>query len=84
MIASVVRPNAKKKKNPEPSPSGFAYVRAALGLLLEISFDAVNALAFSISKHIRIEHNIRYSVVFFFFVLDLRTKLLFLSILKLF
>jgi len=58
----------KKKKNPQPNPSGFAYVRVALELLLEISFDAVNALAFSMSKHIRIEHNICYSVVFFSFV----------------
>jgi len=75
---------AKKKKNPQPNSSGFAYVRAALELALEISFGAVNALAFSISKHIRIEYNICYSVVFFFFVLDLRAKLLFLNILKLF
>ncbi len=74
----------KKKKNPQPNPSEFAYVRAALGLSLEISFDAVNTLAFSMFGHIRIEHNVRYSVVFFFFALDLRTKLLFLNILKLF
>jgi len=83
-IASVVRPNAKKKKPPKPNPSGLAYVRAALGLSLEVSFDAVNTLPFSMSRHIRIEHNICYSVIFFFFALNLRAKLLFLSILKLF
>jgi len=74
----------KKKNNPEPNPSGFAYVRAALGLSLEISFSAVLALAFSMSKHICVEYNVRYSIVFFFFVLNLRAKLLFLDILKLF
>ncbi len=74
----------QKKKNPESNPSGFAYVRAALELSLEVSFDAMLALAFSMSKHIRIEHNVCYSVVFFFFALDLRAKLLFLNILKLF
>ncbi len=74
----------QKKKNPEPNPSEFAYVRAALELLLEISFGAVNTLAFSISKHICIEHNICYSIVFFFFVLDLRVKLLFFDNPKLF
>ncbi len=74
----------KKKKTPKPNPSGFAYVRAALGLSLEISFDAVNTLAFSMSRHICIKHNICYSVVFFFFALDLRAKLLFFNILKLF
>jgi len=73
-----------KKKNPKSNPSEFAYVRVALGLSLEVSFDAVLALAFSMSRHIRIEHNVCYSVVFFFFVLDLRAKLLFLNILKLF
>ncbi len=74
----------KKKKNPKPNPSGFADVRAALELSLEISFDAMLALAFSMSKHIRIKHNVRYSIVFFFFALDLRAKLSFLNILKLF
>jgi len=42
------------------------------------------ALAFSMFEHIRIEHNVRYSVVFFFFALNLRAKLLFFNILKLF
>jgi len=74
----------KKKKTPKSNPSEFAYIRVALELLLEISFDTMLALAFSMSRHIRIEYNIYYSVVFFFFVLDLRTKLLFLDILKLF
>jgi len=74
----------KKKKNPEPNPSGFAYVRTALELSLEISFDAVNALALSMSEHICIKYNVCYSVIFFFFALDLRAKLLFLDILKLF
>jgi len=66
----------KKRNNPQPNPSGFAYIRAALGLTLEISSDAIILLAFSMSKHIRIEHNVRYSVVFFF-ALNLRAKLLF-------
>ncbi len=74
----------KKKKNPQPNPSEFAYVRAALGLSLEVSFDAMNTLAFSMSRHIHIEHDVRYSVVFFFFALNLRAKLPFLNILKLF
>jgi len=74
----------KKKKNPQPNPSGFAYVKVALELSLEISFDAINTLAFSMSKHICIEHNVCYSVVFFFFALNLRAKLPFFSILKLF
>jgi len=74
----------KKRNNPQPNPSGFAYVRVALELTLEISFDAIILLAFSMSKHICIEHNIRYSVVLLFFALNLRAKLLFLDILKLF
>ncbi len=74
----------KKKKNPQSNPSEFAYVKVALKLLLEISFDAINTLAFSMFRHICIEHNVRYSVVFFFFALNLRAKLLFLNILKLF
>ncbi len=60
----------KKRNNPQANPSGFAYVRAALGLALEISSGAMAALAFSMSGHIRIEHDVRYSVVFFFFALD--------------
>ncbi len=44
----------KKRNNPQANPSGFAYVRAALELTLEISFDTIIALAFSISKRIRI------------------------------
>ncbi len=83
VLASVVRPNAKKKKT-QSNSSEFAYVRIALELTLEISFDTINTLAFSISKYICIEHNICYNIVFFFFVLDLRAKLLFLNILKLF
>jgi len=74
----------KKRNNPQSNPSEFAYVRAALKLTLEISFDAIILLAFSMSKHIRIEHNVRYSVVLFFFALNLRTKLSFFDILKLF
>ncbi len=74
----------KKKKNSQSNSSEFAYVRVALRLLLEISFDAINTLAFSMFKHIRIEHNVCYNVVFFFFALDLRAKLLFLNIFKLF
>ncbi len=74
----------QKKKNPKSNSSEFAYIRVALELLLEISFDAINALAFSISKYIRIEYNVCYSVVFFSFALDLRAKLLFFNILKLF
>jgi len=84
VVASVVRPMQKKRNNPQPNSSEFAYVRVALELTLEISFDAIILLAFSMFEHIRIEHNVRYSVVLFFFVLDLRTKLLFLDILKLF
>jgi len=74
----------KKRNNPQSNPSEFAYVKVALELTLEISFDAIILLAFSMFKHIRIEHNVRYSVVLFFFALDLRTKLSFLDILKLF
>ncbi len=71
----------KKRNNPQANTSEFAYVRVALELTLEISFDAIATLAFSMSKHIRIEHNVCYSV---FFALNLRTKLLFLVILTLF
>jgi len=74
----------KKRNNPQPNPSEFAYVRVALGLTLEISFDAMILLVFSMFEHICIEHNVCYSVVLFFFALDLRTKLLFFDILKLF
>ncbi len=81
MVASVVRPMQKKRNNPQANPSGFAYVRIALELTLEISFDAIIALAFSIFEHIRIKYNVCYSIVLFFFVLDLRAKLLFLVIL---
>jgi len=77
-VASVLRPMQKKRKNPKASPSEFAYVRAALGLALVISSCAINALVFSMSKHIRIEQNNYYSVVSFFFALNLRAKLLFL------
>jgi len=84
VVASVVRPMQKKRNNSQANPSEFAYVRIALELALEISFDAINELAFSISRHIRIEHNVRYSVVLIFFALDLRAKLLFLVILTLF
>ncbi len=56
----------KKRNNPQANPSEFAYVRVALELTLEISFDAITALAFSIFKYIRIEHNVCYSVVLFF------------------
>jgi hypothetical protein len=73
-----------KRNNPQANPSGFAYARVALGLALEISFDAITALAFSISEHICIEHNVCYSIVLFFFALNLRTKFLFLVILILF
>jgi len=55
----------KKRNNPQANPSEFAYVRAALELTLEISFDTITALAFSIFKHICIEYNICYSVYFF-------------------
>ncbi len=71
----------KNRNNPQANSSEFAYVRIALELILEISFDAIIALAFSIFEHIRIEYNICYSVVLFFFALNLRTKLLFLVIL---
>jgi len=81
MVASVVRPMQKKRNNPQANPSGFASVRIALELTLEISFDAIIALAFSIFEHIRIKYNVCYSIVLFFFVLDLRAKLLFLVIL---
>jgi len=74
----------KKRNNPQPNRSEFAYVRIALELTLEISFDAIILLAFNMSKYIRIEHNVCYSVVLFFFALNLRAKLLFLDILKLF
>jgi len=74
----------KKRNNPQANSSGFAYVRAALELTLEISFDAIDVLAFSMSKHIRIEYNVCYSVILFFFALDLRAKLLFFVILILF
>jgi hypothetical protein len=73
----------KKRNNPQANSSGFAYVRIALELILEISFDAIIALAFSMFEHIRIEHNVRYNVDLFFFALNLRTKLLFLVILTL-
>jgi len=74
----------KKRNNPQSNPSEFAYVRIALELTLEISFDAIILLAFNMFEHIRIEHNVRYSIVLFFFTLSLRAKLLFLDILKLF
>jgi len=73
----------KKRNNPQANPSEFAYVRIALELALEISFDAIIALAFSISEHIRIEYDVRYSVVLFFLALNLRAKLLFFVILTL-
>ena len=66
----------KKRNNPQANPSEFAYVRVALKLTLEISFNAIIALAFSISKHIRIEHNIRYSVNFFFFCIKPKSETL--------
>jgi len=74
----------KKRNNPQSNPSGLAYVRVALELTLKISFDAIILLAFSMFEHIRIEHNVRYSVVLFFFALNLRAKLSFFDILKLF
>jgi hypothetical protein len=55
----------KKRNNPQANPSEFAYVRVALELTLEISFDAITVLAFSMSKYICIEHNICYSIIFF-------------------
>jgi len=64
----------KKRNNPQSNPSEFAYVRAALKLTLEISFDAIILLAFSISKYIRIEHNVRYSVVLFFFCIKFENE----------
>ena len=73
----------KKRNNPQANSSEFAYVKIALKLILEISFDAIIALAFSIFEHIRIEHNVCYSIVLIFFALNLRTKLLFLVILTL-
>jgi len=66
MVASVVRPMQKKRNNPQANPSWFAYVRIALELTLEISFDAIVALAFSIFEHIRIKYNVCYSIVLFF------------------
>jgi len=66
----------KKRKNPKANPSGFAYIRVALGLALVISSRAINTLAFSMSRYIRIEQDNYYSV-FFFFALNLRAKLLF-------
>jgi len=74
----------KKRNNPQSNSSEFAYIRVALELTLEISFDAIILLVFSMFEHIRIEHNVRYSVVLFFFALNLRAKFLFLDILKLF
>ncbi len=65
-LASVVRPMLKKRNNPQANPSEFAYVRIALELALEISFDAITALAFSISRYVCIEHNICYSVFLIF------------------
>ncbi len=56
----------KKRNNPQANSSEFAYVRIALELALEISFDTIIALAFSMFEHIRIEHNVCYSVVLFF------------------
>jgi hypothetical protein len=56
----------KKRNNPQTNPSKFAYVRIALELALEISFAIIIALAFSMSKYIRIEHNVYYSVVLSF------------------
>ncbi len=54
----------KNRNNPQANSSEFAYVRIVLELILEISFDAIIALAFSIFEHIRIEYNICYSVFF--------------------
>ncbi len=71
-LASVVRSMQKKRNNPQANPSGFAYVRIALELALEISFDAIATLVFSIFEHIRMKHNVCYSVVLFFFALVLR------------
>ncbi len=65
----------KEKKNPQPNPNGFAYIRAALGLTQEISFDTINALAFSMSRHIRIEHNICYIVVFLYIKFESETSI---------
>lgn len=65
-LASVLRP-MEKEKNPKANPNGFAYARAALGLKLELSFCAINKLAYSTSGHVRIEHNNYYSVFFLFF-----------------
>jgi len=56
----------KKNNNSQPNSSGFAYVRIALKLALEISFDTINALVFNIFKYIRIEYNICYSIVFLY------------------
>jgi len=67
----LVRFMQKKRNNSQANPSEFAYVRVALGLALEISSDAIDALAFSMSRYIRIEHNVRYSVVLFFFALEI-------------
>jgi len=62
----------KKRNNPQANPSGFAYVRIALELALEISFDAIATLVFSIFEHIRMKRIVCYSVVLFFFALVLR------------
>jgi len=74
----------KKINNSQSNSSEFAYVRIALELILEISFNAIILLAFSMFRYIRIEYDVRYNVVLFFFALNLRAKLLFSSILKLF
>jgi len=66
----------KKRNNPKANSSGFGYVRVALELALDISFCAIDALAFSMSKHIRIEHNVSYSVVLFFFCIKFESQTL--------
>jgi len=71
----------KKINNPKKNSSEFAYVRVALGLALEISSNAIAALVFSISRYICIEHNICYSIILFYFALNLSIKLLFFVIL---
>ncbi len=74
----------KEKETPKANPIEFAYVRIALEVMLEISLNTIDALEFNVSRYIRIKQASWFSVVFLFFLLSLRAKLLFLNILKLF
>jgi hypothetical protein len=49
-LVLVVRSMQKKRNNPQANSSEFAYVRIALELILEISFNTIIALAFSIFR----------------------------------